>query len=1111
MMLLSFMSFRSLLLAGCIASLFSACVEKRVQPIFELLDSQFTGIDFVNTLHESPQLNIINYPYFYNGGGVAAGDLNGDGLPDLYFTSNQESNKLFLNLGNFKFKEVTDAAGVAGLNGWTTGVTMADVNGDGRLDIYISMVGDFLHLRGRNQLYINIGNDDQGTPMFEEQAKLWNLDFVGFSTQAAFFDFDLDGDLDVYLLNHSVHSNGTFGRSTIRDEIHPLAGDRLLRNDGKFFTDVTKESGIYSSALGYGLGISIGDINWDGYPDIYVGNDFHEDDYLYINNGDGTFTESLGESIRYTSRFSMGNDIGDINNDGLNDILSSDMLPVDPYMLKTAGGEDSYDVYNMKLGYGYKDQFVRNTLQLNIGNGRFSEIGMLSGIHATDWSWSALLADFDLDGHNDIYITNGIKRRANDSDYINYISSEAIQNRLEGDLTDQDLQLIEKMPVVKIPNYAFKNKGNLKFEDVSKSWGLGNESFSNGAAYVDLDNDGDLDIVVNNMDQPAFVYRSNATNGNNKFVKLILKGDSANTYGIGAKIVIPTDSGRIVRELYTTRGYQSSVSPEIVIGLGKCSKIDTLIVIWPDHKFQTLHNVDVNQILKIEKKEAKNIYSFKNERKSPFFNSHDSIKIDFKHIENRSFVEFSREGLIPHMASTEGPKIAIGDVNGDGLQDLFIGGAKHQTGALILQHNDGFETTYPQTFRNDSIQEDTDAVFFDVDNDGDLDLVVLSGGNEFRNDSENLLPRLYVNDGVGNFRRQSDAFAEIFVTGSCIRPFDFDNDGFIDLFIGGRVVPWKYGFPADSYLLKNVGKGKFIDVTKELIPELGSLGMVKDAAVGDFNNDGISDIVVVGEWMPVTFFVSGNGKWKKVVPKSLMKSNGWWNTIALTDIDNDGDIDIVAGNLGLNSKLKASIDKPVTAFINDFDDNGKSEPLIYYYQGDTEILFPTRDEVVKQIVSVKKKYQTSDDFARADPKLIVDKEKLMSAVKLTCNELRSGCFINNGNLNFSFKPFPIQAQVSPIYAINVVDFNEDKLPDLLMGGNYIDANIQRGKYNASYGALLRNEDNHDFKYVLNEQSGLYINGQIKDIKVIDFRGQKVFLFARNNDTIYSASISQSSK
>lgn len=1111
MRILSSMSFRGFFLAGFIVGILSACVEKKAQPIFELMDSQFTGIDFVNTLHESPQLNIINYPYYYNGGGVAAGDLNGDGLPDLYFTSNQEGNKLFLNLGDFKFKEITEAAGVGGLKGWTTGVTMADVNGDGRLDIYVSMVGDFLHLRGRNQLFINMGNNDQGIPIFDDQAKLWKLDFVGFSTQAAFFDYDLDGDLDVYLLNHSVHSNGTFGRSTIRYEMHPLAGDRLLRNDGKYFTDVTKESGIYSSALGYGLGISIADINWDGYPDIYVGNDFHEDDYLYINNGDGTFTESLEQSIRYTSRFSMGNDIGDINNDGLNDIISSDMLPVDPYMLKTAAGEDSFDVYNMKLGYGYKDQFVRNTLQLNIGNGKFSEIGMLSGVYATDWSWSALLADFDLDGLNDIYITNGIKRRANDSDYINYISSEAIQNRLEGDLTDQDLLLVENMPIVKIPNYAFKNKGNLEFKDVSHTWGLGHESFSNGAAYVDLDNDGDLDIVVNNMDQPAFVYRSNAANGKNRFIKLILDGDSANTFGVGAKVIIPTDTGRIVRELFTTRGYQSSVSPEVIIGLGKCSKIDSLIVIWPDHKFQILHDIETNQILRINKSDAKDTYFFRKQSIESVFNSRDDIQIDFKHVENRSFVEFSREGLIPHMASTEGPKIAVGDVNGDGLQDLFIGGAKHQAGALIFQRNDGFETTYPQAFRRDSIQEDTDAIFLDVDNDGDIDLVVLSGGNEFRNDSENLLPRLYINDGTGTFIKQPDAFSEIFVTGSCIRPYDFDSDGFIDLFIGGRVVPWKYGVPADSYILKNTGDGKFVNVTKELIPELTSLGMVKDAAWEDFNGDGVKDIVVVGEWMPVTFFLSGNGKWKKVVPESLKKSSGWWNTIALTDIDRDGDIDIVAGNLGLNSKLKASPDKPVTAFINDFDDNGKSEPLIYYYQGNSEILFPTRDEVVKQIVSIKKKYQTSSDFAKADPKMIVDKEKLNSAIKLTCNELRSGCFVNNGNLNFDFHPFPLYAQAAPIYAINVVDFNEDKLPDLLMGGNYTDANIQRGKYNASYGVLLQNEGDYDFKYVLNEKSGLYINGQIKDIKMIDFRGQKVFLFGRNNDSIYSVSISKRSK
>ncbi len=1104
---MSFMSFNCTFFY-VLAFLFLSTSCSKDKPLFELLDAAYTGVTFENRLVENPQLNILNYLYFYNGGGVAAGDLNGDNLPDLYFTANQMSNRLYLNKGDFQFEDITETAGVAGLKGWTTGVTMADVNGDGRLDIYVSMLGDYLHLRGRNQLFINMGNDDNGVPIFEDQAKVWGLDLIGFSTQAVFFDYDLDGDLDMFMLNHSVHSNGTYGRSTIRKEVHPLAGDKLMRNDGDKFTNVTVESGIFSSALGYGLGVCVSDINGDGFPDIYVGNDFHEDDYLYLNNGDGTFTESLATAIRYTSRFSMGNDIGDINNDGLNDIISTDMLPADPYMLKTAAGEDGFDVYNMKLGFGYKDQFARNTLQLNIGGGKFSEIGMFSGIYATDWSWSALIADLDLDGLNDIYITNGIRRRANDNDYINFVSSEAIQAKLEGDLTDEDLLLVEKMPEVKIPNYAFRNTGKLQFIDASKDWGLGQESFSNGAAYVDLDNDGDLDLVVNNIDQPAFIYRNNAANrSRSNFLKIVLEGDKKNTKGIGTRIIIPSDTGRVIRELYTTRGYQSSVSPEIVIGLGSSKEIDSLIVIWPDHKFQVLLNVKANQTLVVKKADETGLYNFG--RKNNFLSSDltDSIKIDYKHQEN-NFVEFHREGLIPHMASTEGPTIAAGDVNGDGLEDLYVGGAKHQPGALILQTKDGFVTTYPESFRRDSIMEDTDAVFLDVDRDGDLDLIVLSGGNEFRNESENLLPRLYLNDGAGNFTRQLSAFKDLFITGSCIRPFDFDNDGHVDLFIGGRILPWKYGIAPDSYFLKNDGIGNFTDVTKDLAPELIGLGMVKDAAWADFNKDGVKDLVVVGEWMPLTFFVSGNGKWKKKVPKSLSKSNGWWNTLALIDIDQDGDLDIVAGNLGLNSKLTASFSKPITAYINDYDDNEKTEPLIYHFIGEKEIIFPTRDEVVKQIVSVKKNYLTNAEFAAADPKKIVDRSLLNQATKLYCYELRSGYFINNGDLDFSFRPFPLRAQFSPVYTISELDYNKDGKPDLLMFGNYFEANIQRGKYNAGYGFLLRNSGNGNFEYVLNEESGLYVDGQIRDSKVIRYNGQKLFLLTRNNGRIHILTIKE---
>ncbi len=680
-------AFRTLWLPFLILLLFSACTtNNNSDPLFELLPASYTGVDFQNRLEETPQMNIFSYLYFYNGGGVAAGDLNGDSLPDLYFTANLESNQLYLNQGDFRFQNITEVAAVGGKKGWTTGVTMADVNGDGRLDIYVSQLGDYQNIRGKNQLYINQGNNAQGIPTFQDQAAAYGLDLIGFGTQAAFFDYDLDGDLDMYMLNHSTHASGTFARATLRQEKHQLAGDKLLRNDGEQFVDVTDSSGIYSSALGYGLGISTGDVNWDGYPDIYVGNDFHENDYLYINNEDGTFTESLEQTIRHTSRFSMGNDIGDINNDALPDIFSLDMLPSDPVMLKNSAGEDAYDVYNYKLRFGYNHQFARNSLQLNRGNNHFSEIGLLTGTFATDWSWSGLIVDLDLDGNKDIYIANGIKRRSNDLDYIKYVSNDAVQHRLEGDLTSEDMALIEKMPMVKIPNAVFKNEGKLSFVNVSQPWGLDQESFSNGAAYADLDNDGDLDLVTNNVDQEAFLYKNRTVDGDritNHFLKLTFRGEGANTQGIGARIIIPSDSQTMIQEVFTTRGYQSAVPAELVVGLDNKTQVDSLIVVWPDLRFEVLTNVPANTHQILDQKTATGRYDFSSTLK-PLFEVSKEPNVAYTHEEN-PFVEFNREVLVPHMSSTEGPRLAVGDVNGDGQDDFFVGGAKHQPGAIFVQ------------------------------------------------------------------------------------------------------------------------------------------------------------------------------------------------------------------------------------------------------------------------------------------------------------------------------------------------------------------------------------------------------------------------------------------
>ena len=1076
---------------------------------FRKVSSKESGITFQNRLQETVDFNIFNYLYFYNGGGVAAADLNGDGLTDLYFTGNQVDNKLYLNKGNFKFEDVTETAGVKGLEGWTTGVNVADINADGKLDIYVSQLGDFLSIKGKNQLYINEGNDENGVPKFSEKAAEFGLDFVGFGTQAAFFDYDLDGDLDMFMLNHSVHANGTFGKKDkfITDS-HPLSGDKLLRNDDGKFVEVTKESGILNTVIGYGLGITTADINQDGFPDIYVGNDFHEDDYVYLNNGDGTFREVGREVLGHTSRFSMGNDVADFNNDGLPDIVSLDMLPADPVILKASAAEDTYDVFDFKLNFGYSYQLARNTLQLNMGNGKFSEIGLYSGVAATDWSWTPLFCDLDNDGYKDLFISNGIRRRSNDLDYINFISSREVQAKIQENITPEGLDLINKIPELKIDNFVFRNNGDLTFENKSEEWGLDGNSYSNGAIYADLDNDGDLDLVTNNVDQEVFIFE-NQTNKDtviaNNFLKIKLEGNTNNRFGIGTKVIIPTEKyGKIVQEMMPTRGYQSTVDYGLLVGLGDIKTVKTLTVVWPGGASQTLTNVPSNQTLTVKQAEASETYEYpKTSTAEAIFTEYvDTTSIDFKHKENK-YVEFNREPLIPHMASTEGPNVAVGDLNGDGLEDFFIGGAKRQAANLYFQKANGtFRKVIPEVFQNDSLMEDVGVALFDVDNDKDLDLLVASGGNEFKEDDEPRLPRLYLNNGKGKFTKTENHLPAIYLTGSCVKPNDFDKDGDLDVFIGNRVEPWKYGFVPTSYLLVNDGNGKFSVADSSITNGIEQAGFVRNAVWADLDGNGFNDLITISEWMPVTFFLNENGKFTKQDPNTIGLSNskGWWNAVTAEDFDNDGDIDLMMGNLGLNSKLKTSSEQPFTMYLKDFDDNKTKEPILVHYVNGKQQLLATKDELTKQLPHLNKIFRGYTDFAKAAVTDIFKPTELESAEKFTADTFTSTYIENLGNGQFKMTPLPGVAQFSPINTFYVEDLDGDGLKDVIIGANFYEVNIQLGRYDASHSTILKNRGNGKFEVMTYQESGLKTSGQVRDIQKIKLSsGEEVLIFARNND------------
>lgn len=1086
----------------------TSCIQNDSKEVlFTRLPSSKTHIDFVNHLEEDEDFNIIEYLYFNNGAGVAAGDVDNDGLVDLFFTSNQQENKLYLNKGNLSFEDITSKAGVSGTGNWTTGVTMADINSDGFLDIYVCHVGNYKNFQGRNQLFIN-----QGNHTFKEQAQEYGLDFQGFSTQAAFFDYDLDGDLDMYLLNHSVHTSRSYGMSDLRFESDERAGDKLFRNDivnGKpFFTDVTEESGIYNSQIGYGLGVNINDINNDGYPDVFVSNDFHENDYLYINQGDGTFVDQLNEMFAHTSRSSMGNDVADFNNDGLLDVIVLDMLPDNEKIRKQSGGEDDIHLFQLKLNYGYHHQFVRNTLQLNLGNGKFSEIGRLSGIYSTDWSWSPLFCDVDNDGWKDLFITNGIYRRANDLDYVKFLTGGTRYLPQKDNSNKSDRELYEKMPLYPNVNYLFKNKGDLTFSNLAEKWGFDETSYSNGSTYADLDNDGDLDLIVNNINQPAFIYRNNAeTISGNHYLSVSLQGDSLNTKGIGARVNVYNGNKKQILEQFLTRGFMSSTSGILHFGLGVETNIDSVVVWWPNYKKQVLTNISVDSRITLHEKNATSILKITKEKEGlqQLFVPTRIEGLQFRHKED-SYSELFGNQLIPRSLSAEGPALAVGDVNNDGLDDLFIGGAKGQAANLFVQQNNGtFQPLEIPQLTRDRFGEDVDAAFFDADGDSDIDLYIARGGNEALVGDPFLADHLLINKGNGDFVLSTkNTFPYMAFNSSCVRPCDYDNDGDIDLFIGTRSLSGSYGLSANQYLLENNGSGTFRDVTDKLTNGHLPRGMVTDASWLDYDNDNDPDLILAGEWMNISVYKNNNGYLEEATSEvGLKNTSGWWNSIRTADIDSDGDMDIIAGNLGLNSIFKASVNEPVEMFINDFDNNGTIDPIICSYQNGVRYPIASFDEMAAQITGLKEKYPSYSDFAGQTLENIFGEESLKQSLVKKVEVLESSIFINQGDGTFEIHKLPKEVQFSPVRDILLANMGKNKKPDLILAGNDYSIRPSIGRYDAAYGWYLMTEDNIPFHYnvLMPTGSGLKIEGDVRKLCLINILGKPYLIAGINNGDI----------
>jgi len=1062
--------------------------------IFQLLEPEKTGIDFVNEVEDGKDFNVLTYRNFYNGGGVAIGDINNDSLPDIYFTANQKKNRLYLNKGNFVFEDITEKAGVGGIMAWSTGVTMVDVNADGLLDIYVCNSGDVDGNSKKNELFINNGN-----LTFSEKAKEYNLDNEGYSTHAAFFDYDNDGDLDCYILNNSFRNPGKIELYKKVRELPSPSGHKLMRNDGNTFTDVTEQAGIYSSDIAFGLGVAVSDLNGDHLPDIYVSNDFWERDYLYINKGKGKFAEELPSHVNYCSLASMGADIADINNDGYPEIFTTDMLPADNYRLKTSTAFDPYHLEDLKYRANFHYQITQNCLHLNNGKADFSEIALLSGVAATDWSWGALIFDFENDGNKDIFVSNGILKDLGSMDFLEFYGDQqnVSYTNASGQLDYRNL--ISKMPSTPLQNYAFSNVGNLTFKNNAGSMGLSQLSFSNGAAYGDLDNDGDQDLVVNNLNSKSFVYRNDANqNSGNHFLKVRFKGPEKNRFGIGAEVRIKVKDGVRVLQNYNTRGFQSSIEPVLLFGIGKTALIDSLQVTWPDGKVQVMANVKADKAITLKNSDASFAKKISNSHIEPAFEEVGQKLIDRPavHHEDR-YNDFDDELLLVRMLSTEGPRLIKGDVNNDKLTDFILLGAAGDPEKLYIKKADGKFHYKPNPAFNKmtGTYESTCGAFLDYDKDGDADLIIGSGGNEIEMNKTNFILRAYTNDGNGNFSIAPSAAPRFLGNFSTMAADDIDRDGDVDIFLGARNVPGNYGLPPRSYLLLN-DNGTWKDVAP---PALANIGMVTDASWTDIDSDGEKDLVVVGDWMAISIFKNHNGMFEQ---STIPNSNGWWNRIKGADLDGDGDQDFVLGNWGLNTKFKASAQRPLTMYVNDFDNNGKSECIINWYPplDSTAYPFATRPELASQLPGLKKQILRYADYGNKTYESLFSPQMRSNALRYEVNYLQSAILWNN-NGSLELQALPLEAQISPVFGIVADDLDGDGKMDIWLGGNFYALKPQVGRHNASKGVYLKGNGERSFTYISPGESGIKVEGEVRDAEVIQTNESKHLMLARNNASV----------